>query len=80
MWPHKQDWDHNDLVADYSYLFTQNATTAQISAITVDVNIRAIGAARTNGFGIELPVNTSNIHSIEGATLETGTDKATGHL
>ena len=77
MWPHKQDWDHNDLVADYSYLFTQNATTAQISAITVDVNIRAIGAARTNGFGIELPVNTSNIHSIEGATLETGTDKAT---
>lgn len=77
MHPHKGDWDHNDFVTDYTYSLEYNKETGKVAALALEFDVRALGAGRKSGFGIELPVNTSDIAVVTGAKLEDGQDKAT---
>lgn len=77
MFPRKGDWDHNDLVANYTYTLEQSKTTSKIQAIVLEFDIRAIGAIRSNGLGIELPIERSNVARVLGGTLDGNGTSAT---
>lgn len=73
MWPSKGDYDFNDLVIDYRFKITTDASNL-VSAISCDFTIKAIGAAYANGFGFQLNspgINVSGIQ-VNGGTLEQG--------
>lgn len=77
MHPSKGDWDHNDFVADYTYSLEYNKETGKVCALAFKFDVRALGAGRKSGFGIELPISISDVAVITGAKLEDGQDKAT---
>lgn len=77
MHPHKGDWDHNDFVADYTYSLEYNKETGKVCALALEFDVRALGAGRKSGFGIEFPIKVSDIAVITGAKLEDGHDNAT---
>lgn len=70
MFPQKGDWDHNDLVTNYTYTLEQSKTSTDIQAIVLEFDVRAIGAIRSNGLGIELPINRSNVKRVLGGSLD----------
>ncbi len=68
LWPSRGDYDFNDVVVDYNYAFVTNAAQ-EVIEIEANFSLRAVGAAYSNGFGIELDVAPSMISSVEGSYL-----------
>lgn len=65
LWPDKGDYDMNDMVLDYNFQVVLNASN-QIKDINASFKLRAVGAARNNGFAIEFPFPQSNIGIFSG--------------
>jgi len=65
LWPHKGDYDFNDLVVDYNFRYEINAQN-EITAIRTKYVTRAIGASYHNAFGIEFNTSPSNVSSVTG--------------
>ncbi|MFA8437186.1 MAG: LruC domain-containing protein [Marinifilaceae bacterium] len=71
MWPHKGDYDFNDLVIDYQFEIVTNADNL-VKEINPKFLVRAIGASFQNGFGIAFGSNPSSIESVTGQNLTEG--------
>ena len=76
-WPEMGDYDFNDFVTLYRYTLEKNETTGLVESITLSFTPKAIGAQANNGFGIQLPIQVSNIKAIQGAETESGESLAT---
>ncbi|MDD2951859.1 MAG: LruC domain-containing protein [Parabacteroides sp.] len=60
MHPQKGDYDHNDVVIDYTYRIVKDQS-AQVTAVEAEFIPRAAGGMRKSGFGIEFPqIDLSN--------------------
>jgi LruC domain-containing protein len=66
LWPSKGDYDFNDLVVDYQFNTITNSSNL-IKVLDIGINARHIGGSFRNGFGIELPLNASDVESVTGA-------------
>jgi LruC domain-containing protein len=64
-WPAKGDYDMNDLVVNYRYMFVLNAKTQAVS-MQGDFSVAAAGASFKNGFGVQLPFAASAVKSVTG--------------
>lgn len=78
LWPSFGDYDMNDLVLDYQIKETANANN-NIEEIEFTLVIRATGASFNNGFGFELNTPASNVSSVTGNRLSTGTISTNGN-
>jgi LruC domain-containing protein len=69
LWPSKGDFDFNDLVIDYQFEITSNASNF-IEKVDATFIIRAFGAAYQNGFGFQLSnsINASDL-TVTGTVL-----------
>ena len=78
LWPSQGDYDMNDFVVNYTYTFGKNEAN-EIVGVRLEFEPIAKGAAGSTqiGFGIELPLNESDVSSVEGATLERDNENAT---
>lgn len=63
-WPAYGDYDMNDMVMDYQYMFVMNADD-EIKDFQVNMRLRAAGAGYDNGFSILLPFEYSNLTDAE---------------
>lgn len=70
-WPRTGDYDFNDLVVDYQYNQYANASN-QMVQIDAGFVIKAVGAGFTNGFGIQLDLNSSAVSDISGNAIQGG--------
>jgi len=68
LWPHKGDYDFNDLVVDYNFNQITNADNL-IARVDGTLVVKAIGAGFHNGFGIELPILPVAINSVTGNSI-----------
>ena len=68
LWPSRGDYDFNDMVIDYNF---NQITNSQNKVVQIKANIilKAFGASYNNGFGIQLPVNPSQIANVTGTNL-----------
>lgn len=64
-WPNKGDYDMNDLLVNYRYTFTKNASN-QVVEMQGEYKVGAAGASFHNGFGVQLPVAASAVTSVTG--------------
>ncbi|PJJ83841.1 LruC domain-containing protein [Mucilaginibacter auburnensis] len=64
-WPTKGDYDLNDLVVNYRYSFTSNASN-QVVELKGEYQVAAAGASFKNGFGVQLPVAANAVTSVDG--------------
>ncbi|MDW7690506.1 LruC domain-containing protein [Flammeovirgaceae bacterium SG7u.111] len=71
LWPSKGDYDFNDLVLDYNVRSIMNANY-MVKELEFSLKVKAIGALYQNGFGIELPISSDKIQSVEGTFLNEG--------
>ncbi|RYY36570.1 MAG: LruC domain-containing protein [Sphingobacteriaceae bacterium] len=67
-WPNKGDYDLNDLIVNYRYTYVSNAKN-QVVTLTGDYVAMAAGASFKNGFGVQLPVNASQVASVTGQKI-----------
>lgn len=74
-WPAKGDFDMNDMVIGYRYQVVTNASNIVVKVIG-NFTLRATGGELPNGFGVQFPVNRSNVSGVTGGTLESGQAKA----
>ncbi|MBI0399058.1 LruC domain-containing protein [Cyclobacterium marinum] len=74
LWPSFGDYDMNDLVIDYNVNEISNGNN-RIKEIKLTTVVRATGAGYRNGFGIQLPVSSDQVLSVEGTRLSTGSIK-----
>ncbi len=60
LWPSRGDYDFNDLVMAYN---VQQVLNAQNKVVDVKMNyqLRAVGGSNKIGFGVQLPVSSSNL-------------------
>lgn len=65
LWPLKGDYDFNDMVMGYRYTNVLNGQNKSVRFI-MNFTIRAVGAGKHSGFGIELDVDPSLIASVNG--------------
>lgn len=70
-WPRTGDYDFNDLVIDYQYDQYANASN-QMVQINAEFVIKAVGAGFSNGFGIQLGLNSTAISNVTGNDVEGG--------
>lgn len=75
LWPYKGDYDLNDVVVNYTYTVITNASN-NVVRVEANYQLMATGGVFNNGFGVQFPVNRSQVSSVEGATLEAGQSKA----
>lgn len=75
LWPSRGDYDLNDVVVNYSYNVITNAANNVVKVEAV-YTLRATGGAFNNGFGVQFPINRSQVSEVNGATLEAGQSKA----
>lgn len=68
MWPNQGDYDCNDMVLDYRFNQITDGMN-RVVQIQATVVLKAMGASLRNGFGIQLPVNTSSVASVTGCSL-----------
>jgi len=68
LWPSKGDFDFNDMVIRYNFTSVLNATNDVVS-IKAKFLVKAIGASFRNGFGIEMPIQSSQIASVTGQRI-----------
>lgn len=62
LWPHKGDYDVNDVVVDFRHNVVTNAQNRVVDIRSTYV-YRAHGGSQTNGFAIEFPTALSNINT-----------------
>ena len=74
-WPSKGDFDLNDVVVGYRYQVVTNASNVVVKVIA-NYTLVATGGEYGNGFGVQFPVNRSNVSNVTGGTLEAGQTKA----
>ncbi len=86
-WPSTGDYDLNDVVLNYRYVFVKNAKN-DVVEMTGNFYVKAVGASYQNGFGVQFPFSPALISKVSGqkilnsyielgATgLETGQSKA----
>jgi LruC domain-containing protein len=67
-WPSKGDYDLNDLVVSYRYMYTSNANN-QVVDITGDFAVSAAGASYKNGFGVQFPFSANIVSEVTGQKL-----------
>lgn len=84
LWPSKGDYDCNDLVMNYRFKTTTNASNKVVD-ITSTFIVRALGAQMDNGFGFQLPDAAAALFNdlqVSGYDLTNGlfTLNATTHL
>ncbi|KYG79712.1 hypothetical protein AWW67_10330 [Roseivirga seohaensis] len=65
LWPLKGDYDFNDMVIGYRYTNVLNSNNKSVRFI-MNFTIRAVGAAKHSGFGIELDVDPILVESVRG--------------
>jgi LruC domain-containing protein len=71
LWPNKGDYDFNDLIVDYRFTIVTN-TLNKVTEVLSTFVVRAIGAAKQNGFGFQFP-NASLLNAdvqVEGSVLK----------
>jgi len=68
LWPWAGDYDFNDLVLGYNFNQITNKDNL-IVELDVKIQIKAIGAWFSNGFGIELPISQDKIKKITGIKI-----------
>jgi LruC domain-containing protein len=68
LWPHKGDYDFNDLVVRYRFNYVTNADS-QVVDVKGTFRFAAVGGAYHDGFAFELPVPASLVESISGSRL-----------
>ncbi len=64
-WPAVGDYDFNDLVVNYRYVYILNNEN-KVARVNMEYDLVAMGATYHNGFGVELPVSESLISSVSG--------------
>lgn len=64
-WPLKGDYDMNDLGLNYRYTYVTNAGN-KVVEMTADYKVNSALAYFHNGFGVELPFNSSVVASTSG--------------
>lgn len=74
-WPSKGDFDLNDVVVGYRYQVVTNASNNVVRVIG-NYTLLATGGELGNGFGVQFPVNATNVSNVTGGTLEAGQTKA----
>jgi len=67
-WPGYGDYDFNDLVVDYQYTQLANSSN-NMTKLQSTFIIKAVGAGFSNGFGIELDINSSEVSQVLGSQL-----------
>lgn len=65
LWPHKGDYDFNDLVIDYNIIEALDKDN-KIIQIQISLKITGILASMHNGFGIQLGISPEVIASVDG--------------
>jgi LruC domain-containing protein len=70
-WPQTGDYDFNDLVVNYQYDQYANASN-QMVQINAEFVIKAVGAGFSNGFGIQLDLNSSAVSNVLGNNIQGG--------
>jgi len=75
LWPHKGDYDMNDVVVNYTYNVITNAANVVVR-VEANYTLRATGGSFNNGFGVQFPVNNNLVTDVVGATLEGNQSKA----
>lgn len=68
LWPYRGDYDFNDAVIDYNFNQITNGNN-ELVELNATFILRAHGAYFHNGFGIELPIQSAAIESVEGTNL-----------
>jgi LruC domain-containing protein len=71
LWPHKGDYDFNDLVVDYNFNQVTNAAN-KVVEVNAALTLRASGASMKNAFSLQFNTNPSNVKSVTGQSLITG--------
>jgi LruC domain-containing protein len=74
-WPSKGDFDMNDVVVSYRYQVVTNASNNVVRVIG-NYTLLATGGELGNGFGVQFPVNATNVTNVTGGTQEAGQTKA----
>jgi len=68
LWPHKGDYDFNDLVVDYNFNQVTNAAN-KVVEVNAALTVRAVGASMKNAFSLQFNTNPSNVKSVTGQNL-----------
>lgn len=71
LWPHKGDYDFNDMIVDYNFNQITNADN-KVVAVEARLAVRSIGASYVNGFGIQFNTPAENVKSVTNQTLTEG--------
>ncbi len=71
LWPHKGDYDFNDLVVDYNFNQVLNADN-KVVEVNAAITVRAVGASLKNAFALQLNTTSANIKSVTGQSLNNG--------
>jgi LruC domain-containing protein len=77
MWPLRGDYDFNDLVVGYAINQVANGN-GQIVQVDMDLEVRAVGAAYTNGLAFAFEnLTPSDVASVSGQHFSSGSGSAT---
>lgn len=68
LWPHKGDYDMNDVVVKYNSSYFVSTDYTHVTAVMDEYTLIHNGAQRTNGCGLEFGFAASDIKSIEMST------------
>ncbi len=71
LWPNEGDYDFNDLVLNYRFTHVYNSNDLIVET-KLNFNIKNVGGAFRNGFGIELDMNENLIQQVSGYYLKGG--------
>jgi LruC domain-containing protein len=71
LWPHKGDYDMNDVVVDYNVHFITNVAN-EVSRLNIRLLVKALGGSLKNGLGIELNCDPAAVASVAGSQLNRG--------
>jgi LruC domain-containing protein len=63
LWPHKGDYDFNDMVLDYNF-FYHTKPNSIVTHIIAEFKLMAVGARLQNGFAVQLPFTSDKIENI----------------
>ena len=64
-WPSVGDYDFNDMIVNYRYVYFINAANQAVRC-NLEFDLTAMGATFHNGFGVELPTEERFIESVSG--------------
>jgi len=71
LWPHKGDYDFNDLVVDYNFNQVSDADN-KVVEVNAAITVRAIGASLKNAFSLQFNTTPSNVKAVTGQSLNNG--------